>query len=307
VLRQGAARPRTAGMGRPVNQDAHGAGRQEMSKEEEEGEDEEFVTPKQRMEEVRKRIESLGGESDYEELIKAWVEYGACVRMEHGDKDRLLVRTHFNLATTYLRQKLVIQALGHFQEADLVNKANSAAEDFNFYRCRVLEGMGICETRLGHFKAAESLLDEACRLCMKKAMGPDVGDDAVEQAIKDMEFENVTDQDGAVAGVLVAKSELFSAQSDFDNAIKCLTDAYLLKEQVLGSDHKQIGKLYSALGTICRKQMHHKHELLRDVQATLASAIRVRQVCVSACPSGCVTLACAIRVRQLCVCVCVCV
>lgn len=38
---------------------------------------------------------------DLDELVRAWVEYGACVRMEHGEKHIQLVRTHFYLATTY--------------------------------------------------------------------------------------------------------------------------------------------------------------------------------------------------------------
>jgi len=275
--RGGAQRPRTAGAGRATDRDALLAGRQDGNNEQVEGGAEVFQTPTERMEQVKVRIETLEEAGKYDELIKAWVEYGACVRMQHGDKDRLLVRTHFNLATTYLRQKLVIQALYHFKEADVVNQANGGADDALSFKCRIMEGMGICETRLGHYKAADALLEQAHHLCMKKAMGPDASEEAVAQAVEEAEVENINDSDGAVAGVLVAKSELYSAQADYDNAIKCLTDAYMLKEMQLGPTHKQIGKLYSALGTICQKQMHHKIDLLQDVQATLESAIRIRQ------------------------------
>ncbi len=92
------------------------------------------------MQDVAERIKALEASGNYPELIKAWVEYGACVRMEHSDKDKLLVRTHFNLATTYLRQKLVLQALYHFKEADLVNQSNATSDDAISFRCRIMEG-----------------------------------------------------------------------------------------------------------------------------------------------------------------------
>jgi len=123
------------------------------------------------------------------------------VRMQHSDKDKLLVRTHFNLATTYLRQKLVPQALYQFKEADLVNQANDAADDALSFKCRIMEGMGICETRLGHFKAAETLLEQAKWLCMKKAIGKDGNDDILAQPIEEIDVEDMTDADGAIASV----------------------------------------------------------------------------------------------------------
>ena len=56
-----------------------------------------------------------------------------------------------------------------------------------------MEGMGICETRLEHFKAAEGLLEQAKRLCMKKALGREDTDD--------VDVEEINDTDGAVASV----------------------------------------------------------------------------------------------------------
>ena len=171
-----------------------------------EAEDEVFVTPAERMEEVKKRIQKLENEGNYGELIKAWVEYGACVRILHSDKDKQLVQAHFNLATNYLRQKLVMQALYHFKEADTVNQAHTADDDALFFKCRIMEGMGICETRLEHFKAAEGLLEQAKRLCMKKALGGKGMDEAaLIKHIEEVDVEEIEDTDGAVASVSAGK------------------------------------------------------------------------------------------------------
>ena len=53
----------------------------------------------------------------------------------------------------------------------------------------------------------------------------------------------------------MAKSELYSAQTEYDKAVECLFQAYTLKEAQLGSNDKQIGKLFSALGIIRQKQV----------------------------------------------------
>jgi tetratricopeptide (TPR) repeat protein len=275
--RGGAGRRQTAGGSRPDDREAPIPAWAEGDAEP--GvEAEVFITPDARMEDVKKRIQELESKGDYGELIKAWVEYGACVRILHSDKDKQLVQTHFNLATNYLRQKLVMQALYHFKEADTVNQANASDADALFFKCRIMEGMGICETRLEHFKAAEGLLEQAKCLCMKKALGGKGMDEAaLIKHIEEVDVEEIEDTDGAVASVLVAKSELYSAQMEYDKAVQCLFQAYTLKEAQLGSNHKQIGKLFSALGIIRQKQMKHKMELLQDVQATLESAVRIRK------------------------------
>ena len=275
--RGGAGRRQTAGGIRPDDKEAPIPAWAEGDAESG-AEAEVFITPDERMEDVKKRIHELENKGDYGELIKAWVEYGACVRIMHSDKDKQLVQTHFNLATNYLRQKLVMQALYHFKEADTVNQANASDADALFFKCRIMEGMGICETRLEHFKAAEGLLEQAKRLCMKKALsGKGMDEAALIKHIEEVDVEEIEDTDGAVASVLVAKSELYSAQMEYDNAAQCLFQAYTLKEAQLGSNHKQIGKLFSALGIIRQKQMKHKMELLQDVQATLESAVRIRK------------------------------
>jgi hypothetical protein len=138
--RGGAARPQTAGAGRAADRDETYGMVHENDGEVTTDEAENFITPKQKMQDVAERIKALEASGNYPELIKAWVEYGACVRMEHSDKDKLLVRTHFNLATTYLRQKLVLQALYHFKEADLVNQSNATSDDAISFRCRIMEG-----------------------------------------------------------------------------------------------------------------------------------------------------------------------
>lgn len=198
--RAGAVRPETAGASRAADRGGPTSGWQDGHDEQEE-EAELFDTPSKRMQNVAERIKQLEDQGNYEELIKAWVEYGACVRMQHSDKDKLLVRTHFNLATTYLRQKLVPQALYQFKEADLVNQCNTTEEDALSFKCRIMEGMGICETRLGHFKAAETLLEQAKWLCMKQAMGKDGDDVALAQPIEEMDVEEMKDTDGAIASV----------------------------------------------------------------------------------------------------------
>jgi hypothetical protein len=88
-----------------------------------------------RLSDVIKKLES---EAKYEELVRAWVEYGACVRMEHSDTHPLLVRTHFSIATTYLRQKMVVQALQHFKAAEEINSCNDYDTDKEAatFRCR---------------------------------------------------------------------------------------------------------------------------------------------------------------------------
>jgi len=198
---QRATRPQTAGASRAADRGMPTTGWQDGNSQQEETEVLDPPKPSERMQNVAERIKQLETAGNYEELIKAWVEYGACVRMEHSDKDKLLVRTHFNLATTYLRQKLVPQALYQFKEADLVNQANDAADDALSFKCRIMEGMGICETRLGHFKAAETLLEQAKWLCMKKAIGKDGNDDILAQPIEEIDVEDMTDADGAIASV----------------------------------------------------------------------------------------------------------
>jgi hypothetical protein len=102
------------------------------------GDDEVFLTPAERKRAVAERIAALEGQEDaHDALVRAWVEYGACVRMEHSDTHPELVRAHFNLATTYLRGKCVPQALAHFKAADSVNEANPRAPDAGVFRCRI--------------------------------------------------------------------------------------------------------------------------------------------------------------------------
>lgn len=255
------ARPRTAGPSRGQDSEAPISGLQDRADGHGEDNDAELrrcKMPSELMQEVTERIKDLEAKGSYDELIKAWVEYGACVRMLYSDKDKLLVRTHFNMATTYLRQKLVKQAIYHFQEADMVNQANSTADDALSFKCRIMEGMGICETRLGHLKAAEALLEQARRLCLKRVLckdGDEMSDEELSKKIEELDIEEIPDEDGAVASVLVAKSELFSAQAEYDRAVECLEQAYSLKEAQLGDKDKQIGKLFSALGTIRQKQV----------------------------------------------------
>jgi hypothetical protein len=101
-------------------------------------------TPAKKMARLSDTIKKLESEAKYDELIRAWVEYGACVRMEHSDAHPLLVRTHFSMATTYLRQKLVVQALQHFKAAEEINSCNDFDKDkeaANFRcRCVILSG-----------------------------------------------------------------------------------------------------------------------------------------------------------------------
>lgn len=249
---QRGVRPQTAGT-RQVEDRAEATGGWQDGSGEEAGETEVFIKPTDKIVQVVEKIKQYEAEANYDKLIKAWVEYGACVRIEYSDKDRLLVRTHFNLATTYLRQKLTAQALYHFKEADLLNQENAHTEDALFFKCRIMEGMGICETRLGHFKAADTLLEQARRVCLRKVLGKDSID---ENALTELpEDEEINDSDGTVASVWVAKSELYSAQAEYDKAEKSLLLAYSLKERQLGDKDTQIGKLCSALGTICQKKV----------------------------------------------------
>ena len=76
----------------------------------------------------------------------------------------------------------------------------------------IWEGMGICETRLGHFDAARALLDKAKRACVKPPAHA-----AAEGG--EVEYE------AAAASVFVALSELHSAQGDHDAAVDCLEQA----------------------------------------------------------------------------------
>ena len=82
-----------------------------------------------------------------------------------------------------------------------------------------------------------------------------MSDEELSKKIEELDIEEIPDEDGAVASVLVAKSELFSAQAEYDRAVECLEQAYSLKEAQLGDKDKQIGKLFSALGTIRQKQV----------------------------------------------------
>ena len=95
-------------------------------------------TPAKKLIRLSDTIKKLESEAKYEELIRAWVEYGACVRMEHSDTHPLLVRTHFSIATNYLRQKLVVQALQHFKASEEINSCNDCDKDKEAanFRCR---------------------------------------------------------------------------------------------------------------------------------------------------------------------------
>jgi len=205
VPRGGPVRRQTAGGGRAVDREAPIPGWQEGDGEAV-ADDEVFVTPEERMEKVKEDIQKFENEGNYAELINLYVEYGACVRMLHSDTDKQLVQIHFNLATTYLRQTLVMQALYHFKEADTVNQAQAADDHALFFKCRILEGMGICETREGHFKAAEGLLEQAKLLCMKHALkkalgGKDMDEAALLKHIEEVDVEEIEDTDGAVSSV----------------------------------------------------------------------------------------------------------
>ena len=81
----------------------------------------------------------------------------------------------------------------------------------------IWEGMGICETRLGHFDAARALLDKAKRACVKPPAHA-----AAEGG--EVEYE------AAAASVFVALSELHSAQGDHDAAVDCLEQARAIQE-----------------------------------------------------------------------------
>lgn len=239
---------------------------------------------------VQKRLEESEN-LDLDELLRAWVEYGACVRMEHGEKHPQLVRTHFYLATTYrerrahftpsrlrgcsllitvcsaVRQKLVAQALQHFKTADSVNtQIGSKDPDSQNFHCRILEGMGICETRLGHFAAAQSLLDKASKMCSIPATEGE-GDDEGEVDLSD----------GRAASVQVALSELYSAQGKFVESVDCLVKAWECKENELGEEHPQVGQLFNAMGTVKQKHLKELEQLLADVEVILESSIRVKQ------------------------------
>ena len=85
--------------------------------------------------------------------------------------------------------------------------------------------MGICETRLGHFQIAQTLLDRAKRACVK---APGGGDESQEEKYEP-----------AAASVLVALSELHSAQGEYEAAADCLERAWEIKDEELGSDHPQ--------------------------------------------------------------------
>ena len=101
-------------------------------------EDEAEESPAKKLVRLSDTIKKLESEAKYEELVRAWVEYGACVRMEHSDTHPLLVRTHFSIATTYLRQKMVVQALQHFKASEEINSCNDYEKDKEAanFRCR---------------------------------------------------------------------------------------------------------------------------------------------------------------------------
>lgn len=260
-----------------------GGGREGSGEEEDE---EVFLTPEERKTQVAERIAALDGRDDnHEELIKAWVEYGACIRMEHSDMHPELVRAHFNLATTYLRHKYIPQALAHFKAAEGVNEANPGAPDSAVFRCRILEGMGICETRLAHFSVALALLTRAEMLCMQRQEETPRSNDSSTSDGEGGggggrggggEEEEEGASDTAVASVLVALSELHSAQAHYEGAVDCLLRAWEIKEVELGPGHVQIGKLFSAMGSIKQKHLRQKVDALADVQATLQSAVRIK-------------------------------
>jgi hypothetical protein len=94
-----------------------------------------------------------------------------------------------------------------------------------FVRDRIWEGMGICETRLGHFQTAQALLDRAKRACVK---APGAGDESQEEKYEP-----------AAASVFVALSELYSAQGEYEAGVDCLERAWEIKDEELGSDHPQ--------------------------------------------------------------------
>jgi len=197
-----------------------------------------FLTPEERKTQVAERIAALDGRDDnHEELIKAWVEYGACIRMEHSDTHPELVRAHFNLATTYLRHKYIPQALAHFKAAEAVNEANTDAPDAAVFRCRILEGMGICETRLAHYAVANALLLRAEMLCLQKAAespgSPHSSNSGGGKGGGGGTAGGADEEEGgdtAVASVLVALSELHSAQAHYEEAVDCLLRAWEIKE-----------------------------------------------------------------------------
>eukprot|EP00960_Hanusia_phi_P059597 764228-Hanusia_phi.AAC.2 len=238
----------------------------------EEEEDSEYLQPPAvKLEIIQERIKKLNEEGNFEELIKAWVEYAACVRMQHSDSHPLLVRSHFHLATTYLRLKMIVQALFHFKAADNINQLNPQTDDSLAFRCRILEGMGICETRLGNYQSAHSLLGTAKKICMRRAGR--TGDSVM--AEEGEEEEVLDDQDGTVASLYVAMSDLYSAQKLFDDAMNYLIKAWELKEaSTSGRKDPQIGKLFTAMGTIKRQLLKQMTEQFHVVDAELESSLR---------------------------------
>lgn len=166
-----------------------------------------------------------------------------------------------------VRQKLVTQALQHFKTADSINTQIGSANnpDGQSLHCRILEGMGICETRLGHFAAAQGLLDRAMKMCVVEDGADNDGDVSAE----------ITDS--RAASVHVALSELHSAQGKYAEAVDCLIEAWQCKEHELGEEHPQVGQLFNAMGTVKQKHLKDLEQLLADVRVILESSIRVKQ------------------------------
>ena len=91
------------------------------------------------------------------------------------------------------------------------------------------------------------------------------------------EDEVPDDPDGTVASLYVAMSDLYSAQKLFDDAMNYLVKAWELKEARSSSrKDPQIGKLYTAMGTIKRQQLKQMTEQFHVVDAELESSLRNR-------------------------------
>mmetsp|Transcript_13713 Transcript_13713/g.32461 ORF Transcript_13713/g.32461 Transcript_13713/m.32461 type:complete len:328 (-) Transcript_13713:546-1529(-) len=211
-------------------------------------------SPAERLEEVAAAIKQAETQDDLETLTKRWVEHVALTRIVHGDVSAALVSSEFNLGTTYLRQRLVSQAMVHFTKAKEDNVAMGADAAARALMPRILEGLGICETRHGNLVKAQARLDEACAL-NRQVHG---------------------DDHPSGASILVAKSELHGARGEFQEALDTLGEAFVLKEAEVGSDHVQIGKLYQAMARVRERQTKHVKRLLAEVKPTLEAALDVK-------------------------------
>lgn len=127
-----------------------------------------------------------------EELLESWLEYSFLARIVFGDVSSVLVNAEFHIGTCYLRQRMVKQAAVHFNIARDCNEKMPGDSSGVSFQPRILEGLGICETRLGNYTQGLTLLEKA----------------------RDLNVIIHGRNHPSEASILVAKSELHSAKGE---------------------------------------------------------------------------------------------